>query len=118
MDQMLHWCRNRQMKLGLARYATLSFIIMRFCLLLVAIHLSCRAFFRRPLMCYCRRFVSDCVSSSSCNQLVNTGPRMKLRFRQLSFSSAKWYEDVIWRFDPGIKWTRNDNEDGLKRCDT
>jgi len=116
MDQMPRRYRNRRKTLRLATNTTLSSIIMRFCWLLVAIYLSCRAFFRRPLLCYCRRSVSDCVPSSSCNQLVIIGPQMKWRSRQLSFSSAKWYGDVIWIFDPGIIGAQIDNEGDLKKC--
>ncbi|CAH8252014.1 unnamed protein product [Arabidopsis lyrata] len=110
MDQMPRRYRNHRKTLSLARSDTLSSIIMRFCWSPIAIHLFFRAFSRRSLLCYCRRFVSDCVSSSSCSQVVIIGPRMKWCFRQLSFSSAKWYGDVIWTFDPGIIGTQIDSE--------
>ncbi|KAG7594343.1 Ribonuclease H-like superfamily [Arabidopsis thaliana x Arabidopsis arenosa] len=78
--------------------------------------LSCRAFFRRPLLCYCRRFVSDYVPFSVSNQLIIIGPRMKWRFRVLSFPSAFWFGDEIWIFDPGIVGSRIDNEGKLMSC--
>ncbi|XP_010412922.1 PREDICTED: uncharacterized protein LOC104699294 [Camelina sativa] len=114
-DQIPQFRHNRRRTLRLGRPKSLSSIVMCFGWLFVAIHLSCRAFFRRSQLCCCRRFVSDHVSSPSYSQLDIIGLKIKWHFRQLSFLSTKWYGDVIWIFDLGIIWTWIDNESEWKK---